>query len=127
MSPKSLGRPADILLVDDNAQVREALQSQLRRYGFEVCGQAENGADAIEKAKGMRPDVVILDLSMPVMNGIDAAKVLNGLMPEGELLLYTSHASAMLNEQAKKAGVKMVVDKSGPIEMLVSHLRRSAA
>lgn len=66
-----------VLIVDDSAYVREALCELFKREeDFEVCGEAENGKDAIKKAQALRPDLIVLDLLMPVMNGLDAARVL---------------------------------------------------
>jgi len=66
-----------VLIVDDSAYVRQALCELFKREGdFEVCGEAENGKDAIKKAQELRPDLIVLDLSMPVMNGFDAARTL---------------------------------------------------
>ena len=71
-----------VLVVDDNALIRQALCELFKREAdFEVCGEAENGREAIEKAQQLHPDLIVMDLSMPVMNGIEAARVLKGLMP----------------------------------------------
>src|SRR5262249_10233494 len=69
-----------VLIADDNAFVRQRLGELFRREpDFEVCAEAENGKEAIEKAHGSRPDLIVLDLSMPVMNGLDAARALKRL------------------------------------------------
>src|SRR5437016_13578448 len=71
-----------VLIVDDNALIRQALCEMFKREAdFEVCGEAENGQEAIEKAQQLHPDLIVMDLSMPVMNGIEAASVLKSLMP----------------------------------------------
>ena len=71
-----------ILIVDDNAYIRLALCGLFKRESdFEVCGEAENGKEAIAEALELRPDLIVLDLSMPVMNGLDAARELKRLMP----------------------------------------------
>jgi chemotaxis response regulator CheB len=77
-----------VLIVDDNAYIRKVLCEIFKREAdFEVCGEAENGNEAIEKARELRPDLIVLDLSMPVMNGIDAARVLKKLMPAVPLII----------------------------------------
>ena len=77
-----------VLIVDDNAFIRQALCELFKQEAdFEVCGEAENGNEAIEKARELRPDLIVLDLSMPVMNGIDAARVLKKLMPAVPLII----------------------------------------
>jgi two-component system, chemotaxis family, chemotaxis protein CheY len=73
--------PPNILVVDDNASIRYLIRSLLENTGYAVCGEAEDGADAIEKAKQLKPDLICLDLSMPRMNGAEAASVLKRLMP----------------------------------------------
>src|SRR5689334_18238037 len=71
-----------VLIVDDSSYVRQALCEFFRCEGdFEVCGEAENGREAIEKAQHLHPDLIVLDLSMPVMDGLNAARVLKALMP----------------------------------------------
>ncbi len=72
----TLTAPKSVLIVDDNAFIRQALCELFKKEAdFEVCGEAENGKKAIEKARELRPDLIVLDLSMPVMNGFDAARV----------------------------------------------------
>ncbi len=76
-----------VLIVDDVEIIRRALcQLFTSEADFDVCGEAENGREAIEKAQELRPDLIVLDLSMPVMNGIDAARVLRRLMPAVPLI-----------------------------------------
>ena len=71
-----------ILIVDDNAYVRQMICEAFKRESeFEVCGEAENGKEAIDKALVLHPDLIVLDLSMPVMNGLDAARELKNRMP----------------------------------------------
>jgi chemotaxis response regulator CheB len=83
--------PVGILIVDDNAAIRSLLRDALQReVGWRVCGEAENGQDAVEKAKRLRPDVIVLDLSMPVMNGLEAGRTLTEALPAVPLVLFTS-------------------------------------
>ena len=80
-----------VLIVDDNGLIRHALCEMFKREAdFEVCGEAENRKEAIEKAQELRPDLIVLDLSMPVMNGLDAARVLKRLMPTVPLIMYSA-------------------------------------
>jgi chemotaxis response regulator CheB len=74
--------PKTVLIVDDNAVIRQALGDLFKKESdFELCGEAENGRQAIEKAQQLRPDLIVLDLSIPVMNGLGAARTLKRLMP----------------------------------------------
>jgi DNA-binding NarL/FixJ family response regulator len=90
---------------------------------FEVCGEGENGRVGVERALRLRPDLIILDLSMPVMDGLEAARKLNELMREVPIVMYTSFTSANLPVEALAAGVSRVVSKPSPPEALVKDLR----
>ena len=90
---------------------------------FEVCGEAENGREGIERAGELQPDLIVLDLSMPVMNGFEAARELKALLPSVPLLLYTSFVSSDVEDAALAAGVSKVASKSSPPEALVEDLR----
>ena len=113
-----------ILIVDDNAFIRKALCEAFTREGdFDICGEAENGRDAIEKAKQLRPDLIVLDLSMPVMNGLDAARVLKRLMPKVPLIMYSAFGDGYVEQQASLLGVSAVVSKSEPATTVVGAAR----
>jgi len=73
--------PKCVLLVDDSPAVRRSLCIIFESAGIEVCGEAEDGAKAIEKAKHLKPDLIVLDLGMPVMNGLQAAPILRAMHP----------------------------------------------
>ena len=107
--------PKRVLIVDDHAAIRKAVSQVLSSQSdFEVCGEAENGRVAIEKAEQLRPDLIVLDLSMPVMNGLEAARVLRAMMPAIPILMYTSFASSNLAAEALAAGVSKVSTKASP-------------
>jgi len=111
-----------VLIVDDSPPVRRSLRAWFeQRSHWEVCGEAENGAAAVEKVKTLNPDVVILDLSMPVMNGLEAARKISSIAPETAMVLFTMHASEHLVKDAQNAGIKDVVSKAdGPAKLLAS-------
>src|SRR5260370_42277807 len=101
-----------ILIVDDSAQVRMALRMCLRmNKDWIVCGEAENGRDAIELAARVKPDVLLLDYAMPEMNGLEAARILSVLIPECAILMVTTFATPQLTELARGAGVPPVLSK----------------
>lgn len=113
-----------ILIVDDHAAVRLALTRVIESVNdFEVCGEAENGRVGVERALRLKPDLIILDLSMPVMDGLQAARELKELMPAVPILMYTSFTSANLPAEALAAGVSRVASKPSPPEVLVKDLR----
>jgi len=111
--------------VDDNAFIRKALCETFKREGdFDICGEAENGRDAIEKAQQLRPDLIVLDLSMPVMNGLDAARVLKRLMPRVPLIMYSAFGDRYAEQQASLLGVSSVISKSEPPTSVVAQAGR---
>lgn len=108
-----------ILVVDDNAVIRRTLRNIIEFHGWTVCGEAADGRDAIEKAKALCPDLIVLDLSMPVMNGLEAARVLYQIMPRVPMILCSLHANHVLQREAAAAGVKMVISKAENMETLI--------
>ena len=102
-----------ILLVDDHPIVREGLKTVLqRRPGWEVVGEASNGAEALEKAGTLSPDVMVLDITMPKMNGLDVCRIVRQKMPDLEVLIVTQHDSQQMMREALNAGAKGYVVKS---------------
>jgi two-component system chemotaxis response regulator CheY len=113
-----------VLIVDDNSYIRQALCEQFKRESdFEVCGEAENGKEAIAKARELHPDLIVLDLSMPVMNGLDAARELKRLMPTVPLIMYSAFGDTFMEQQARLIGISELVSKSQPAAILVSKAR----
>jgi YesN/AraC family two-component response regulator len=79
-----------ILIVDDNETVRRGLRSFLSsRKDFSICGEAADGLDAIEKAKSLHPDVVLMDITMPRMSGLDATRIIRRELPESKIIIKT--------------------------------------
>jgi two-component system, chemotaxis family, chemotaxis protein CheY len=116
---KKRGAGKTILIVDDNAAIRKTLASAFLSDGFKTCGEALNGREAIELAKTLNPDVVTLDLSMPVMNGLEAASELRKLFPKLPIILFTLYGDEPLRAGAFKAGVNLVLSKTVPLATLV--------
>lgn len=81
-----------VLLVDDAAVVRRTIRALLELHSFEICGEAADGQEAVEKVKELKPDIVILDINMPVMNGVRAAIEIRRMAPEIYIVFLTAHA-----------------------------------
>jgi CheY-like chemotaxis protein len=113
-----------ILIVDDNVQLRRVIRVQLEAAGLEVCGEAVDGLDAIEKACDLKPDLIVLDLSMPRMNGLEAARELTQLLPRVPILLYTMHADVLRSRDKLPPGITAVVNKT---ESLAPRVRETLA
>jgi len=101
-----------ILIVDDHETIRSAIRSLLARDSLEICGEAENGKQALEKVRELKPDLVILDISMPVMNGLEAAREIRRFAPRTKIVILSVHDSPQIIEIAEKAGADAYVLKS---------------
>ena len=116
--------PKSVLIVDDNAYIRQALCELFKHEAdFNVCGEAANGKEAIETAQELRPDLIVLDLSMPVMNGLDAARILKRLMPTVPLIMYSAFGDKLVEHQARLIGISEVVSKSEHKTVLIEKAR----
>lgn len=112
-----------VLIVDDSVFIRQALRELFEREAdFELCAEAENRREAIEQAGTLHPDLIVLDLSMPVMNGLDAARTLKRLLPTVPLILYSAFADRTLEQQARLIGIDLV-SKSEDVSVLIDKAR----
>ena len=101
-----------ILVVDDHEAVRHGVLSFLRtRPNFDVCGEAIDGEDAVQKAKELRPDVVLMDVNMPKLNGLNATREIQKVLPDTKVLILSQHDSTELRREALSAGASGYVDK----------------
>jgi two-component system chemotaxis response regulator CheY len=113
-----------VLIADDNAFVRQRVSELFRREAdFEVCAEAEDGRKAIEEAHKSKPDLIVLDLSMPVINGLDAARFLKRLMPRVPIIMFSAFADSFTEKEARAAGVSVMVSKFADISALVGIAR----
>jgi DNA-binding NarL/FixJ family response regulator len=103
-----------LLVVDDHEMLRTALVDLLVQAGFEVVGQAADGADAVALAKQLEPDVVLMDLRMPVLGGLDATRLIKDACPSIQVVLLTAFESPALEQQAEEAGCFAYLVKGGP-------------
>lgn len=113
----------NVLIVDDHAHIRRATRAIFENEpDFAVCGEASSGRDAIEKARELRPDLIVLDFSMPGMNGLEAARLLKKILPEVPVIMLTAHENAFSELVARAAGVSAVISKENSMK-LVSQAR----
>ena len=114
-----------ILIADDSAQMRLMARKVVESMpGFAVCGEAVDGFEALEKTRQLAPDLVILDLAMPRMNGFEAARALRASGSRVPIILFTLHADVVSPVQASAAGIDAVVAKIGGCEALSSQVER---
>ena len=116
-----------VLIVDDSALIRHSLRSCLEQDPeWQVCGEAEDGKIAVEKVKELHPDIVILDLQMPEMDGLAAARQITVVAPKTAMVMFTLHSDGQLLKAARAAGIKDVVSKSeGIADHLFASLRNA--
>jgi two-component system, chemotaxis family, chemotaxis protein CheY len=112
-----------ILIADDSLFIREALCTFFEQQDFSVCGEAENGKEAIDKAQELHPDLILLDLSMPVMNGLDAARVLKKVMPKVPVILFSEYSGTSTEKEARSAGAWALVSKFAHVSILLGKAR----
>lgn len=103
-----------ILIADDHESVLRHLRSLLTKAGWEICGDAVDGNEAVAKAIELRPDVIILDLVMPRMNGLKAAQAIRTVLPTLPIVINTLYRTAQVEVEANKHGIRRVVDKGNP-------------
>jgi LuxR family transcriptional regulator, maltose regulon positive regulatory protein len=112
-----------VLIVDDHAVIRRGVQGILSTYPeWDLCGEADNGQDAIRLAGELRPEVVIMDVSMPGMNGLEATRIIHSVLPEVKVLLLTLHSSTEFVRSAFHSGARGYVLKSDAENELVRAL-----
>ena len=119
-------KTASILIADDHEVVRRGMRALLESNGWVVCGEASNGREAVEMAARLRPEIAVLDLTMPEMNGIEAARRISREMPAVEVLILTVHNNEEMMRQALAAGARGYVFKSDAGTLLLKAVRSLA-
>jgi two-component system response regulator MprA len=115
--------PKNVLIVDDNPEIRKLVRTYFdRETDFQICGEAVDGLDAIEKASALNPDLIILDESMPHMDGLHAARILHGADAAVPIILFTLHADTISAVEASDAGIALVVSKMRGMSVLVEQV-----
>lgn len=115
--------PLRVLLADDHVVVRQGFRALLERAGFEVVGEAGDGQEAIQLAEELRPDVAVLDVAMPLLNGIDAAHGIAKASPQTKTLLLTMYVQGLNVLEGLRAGVRGVVVKSRAVDELLRAIK----
>jgi len=113
-----------VLIVDDHAFVRAALRGFLERAHLLVADEAQNGPEAIQKAKDLKPDLILMNLSMPQMSGVEASSVIRAALPDTRIILFTMYSEAIGGSMAKAAGVDLVIPKADGTAALSDAIRR---
>jgi DNA-binding NarL/FixJ family response regulator len=119
--------PLRILVADDHDFIRQGTCAVLERQpGWEICGLAANGREAVAQASQLKPDIVVMDMTMPELNGVDAALQIKRRLPETEIVLLSAHQSEEVIRSAFKAGVKSFIFKTEAHDLLVESVRALA-
>ena len=114
-----------LLIADDHTLVRSGLRSMLEREpGIEIVGEARNGREAVELCRSLRPDLVLMDVRMPEMDGLEATRSIKRELPETGVLMVTMHENRDYMLEATKAGAAGYVLKDAPRNELISAVRR---
>lgn len=112
-----------ILIANDHEAVRRGLRSALAAAGWEVCADVMNGKDAVEKTAELKPDLVILDISMPVMGGLDAARLIRTADPSAKIVIFTMHESQQVKDEIARVGAQGHAVKSAPMKQLLETIK----
>ncbi len=116
-----------VLIVDDSALVGGAVRRLFETDEvFEVCGEAANGREAVDQATQLRPELVIMDLAMPVLNGLDATRAIKRLKPGVPVILFSGFSNVLEEKEARSVGISALVPKSDPSRLIdVAHQLRT--
>ena len=113
-----------IMIVDDNDAIRRNLRTLFKTNGdWYVCAEAVNGLDALQKCREFHPDFVVLDFSMPIMDGIEAAPKLKEISPKSPIVMLTAFKDRALEEKAYRAGITWVLSKNENMRKIVDFAR----
>ena len=117
--------PKRILVVDDNAPIRGLVREFIEaRPGFEICGEATDGAEGIQKGRELKPDLIVIDFLMPRINGLQAALIIHEIVPNTPIILFTFYKEAIPRDLAQAAGVSSIISKTDQLAMLAEEVQR---
>jgi len=112
-----------LLIVDDNPSIRYLIRFLLENQGYEICGEAEDGLQAIDSAKQLKPDLILLDICMPKLGGPEAASILKRVVPETRIILFTLFDDHIGKELAAAIGVDLVLSKTDGMAKLLQSVQ----
>jgi two-component system, chemotaxis family, chemotaxis protein CheY len=121
MAATKRARPVRAVVIDDTTDIRELLRIVLSRSGMDVVGEAGDGLAGVELVRAERPDVVLLDLSMPVMDGVEALPLIRALVPEARIIVLSAFADAV-SEQVLGRGADGYLLKGTPLRQIVAYV-----
>ena len=116
-----------ILIADDNDSIRKSLANALAAHNWTLCGEAANGREAVAMARELAPDLIILDIAMPELDGLHAAAEISKSLPAVPIVAYTLHKSERLELEGKKAGIRRVVSKGDSPALLFDAIQEFLA
>lgn len=119
--------PVRVLLADDHRMLRESLRRSLADLGIDVVGEAGDGREAVEQAAALRPDVVLMDVTMPVLDGIEATREIRDTLPDTAVVILTMHSDDEMVVRAIRAGASGYLVKDCSIDEVATTIRRVAA
>jgi DNA-binding NarL/FixJ family response regulator len=116
-----------LLLVDDHRMLRDSLRRSLEEHDFDVVGEAADGAEAVRLAQTLRPDVILMDVSMPALDGVEATRQISRVAPDSQVVMLTMHADGDVMARAIQAGAVGYLVKDCSIDDVVSTIRLAAS
>jgi DNA-binding NarL/FixJ family response regulator len=126
-APNNVDQPVRLLLADDHRMLRESLRRAMEDNGFEVVGEAPDGAEAVRLAGELRPDVILMDVTMPVLDGVEATRQVRDSLPGTQVVILTMHADREVLVDAIRAGAAGYLVKDCSTEEVVDTVRKAAA
>lgn len=120
-------KSARLLIVDDHEIFRRGLRALLEPYAdWKICGEAVDGNDAVSQCESLKPDIVVMDVTMPGLNGLEASRLIKKSAPDTQVVIITQHDSPQIRAAARDAGAAAFVTKSSVGSELVSAIKNLA-
>ena len=121
-----LEEPIRLLIADDDPRTTRVLRESLPAFGFEIVGNARNGAEAGDKAVALRPEVVLMDLRMPEVDGMEATVLIKAQEPRTQVVILTAFSEGDAKQAAEFMGAASLLEKDAPLDVLIDTLRAAA-